>query len=62
MIDEIIEEPAGGAHRHPEKTIELTREAIVRNLKNLKRRKAKRLVETRYNKFCKMGRYKHTRS
>ncbi len=62
VIDEIIEEPAGGAHRDPETTIRLTQEAIVRNLKLLKRRKSKRLVENRYNKFAKMGRYKHPRS
>jgi len=62
IIDEIIEEPAGGAHRDPQTTIALTQEAIVKHLKLLKRRKAKRLVENRYNKFAKMGRFKHPRT
>jgi len=62
IIDEIIEEPAGGAHRDPETTIALTKEAIVKHLKLLKRRKVKRLLENRYNKFAKFGRYKHPRS
>jgi acetyl-CoA carboxylase carboxyl transferase subunit alpha len=61
VIDEIIEEPAGGAHRDPETTIALTRESIVRQLKRLKRFKPKRLVENRYNKFAKMGRFKKSR-
>ena len=62
IIDEIIEEPAGGAHRDPQTTIALTQEAIVKHLKLLKRRKAKRLAENRYNKFAKMGRFKHPRT
>jgi acetyl-CoA carboxylase carboxyl transferase subunit alpha len=62
IIDEIIEEPAGGAHRDPETTITLTKEAIVKHLKLLKRRKLKRLLENRYNKFAKFGRFKHPRS
>jgi acetyl-CoA carboxylase carboxyl transferase subunit alpha len=61
VIDEIIEEPAGGAHRDPQTTIELTKEAIVRHIKRLKRFKPKRLVENRYNKFAKMGRFKKSR-
>ncbi len=59
IIDEIIDEPAGGAHRDPETTIAATQEAIVRHLKLLKRRK--HLADHRYNKFAKMGRFKHSR-
>ncbi|MBT3191212.1 MAG: acetyl-CoA carboxylase carboxyltransferase subunit alpha [Verrucomicrobia bacterium] len=62
VIDEIVDEPAGGAHRDPETTIAATQEAIVRNIKKLKRRGAKRLVDQRYNKFVKIGRFKHARS
>jgi acetyl-CoA carboxylase carboxyl transferase subunit alpha len=61
VIDEIIEEPSGGAHRDPQKTIEVTKEAIVRHLKRLKRRKGRKLVESRYNKFARMGRFKSAR-
>jgi len=61
IIDEIIDEPVGGAHRDPETAIASTQEAIVRHLKLLKRRKIKRIVEQRYNKFAKIGRFKHPR-
>lgn len=62
IIDEIIEEPAGGAHRDPKATIAATQEAIVSNLKRLKRRKIKRLVDQRYTKLAKFGRYKYSRA
>lgn len=61
IIDEIIDEPPGGAHRDPETTIERTCEAIVRNLQRLKRQSGSRLRDTRYAKFAQMGRVKKTR-
>ena len=62
IIDEIINEPVGGAHRDPDTAIAATQEAIVRHIKRLKRRGSKRLVEQRFNKFAKIGRFKHPRS
>ena len=61
IIDGIIEEPAGGAHRDPETTIAATKEAIVDNIKRLKRRQIRRLVDQRYNKFAKIGRFQKKR-
>lgn len=58
VIDAIIEEPAGGAHRDPETTIAATKEAVITEIKRLKRQSGQRLTENRYNKFAKMGRYK----
>jgi acetyl-CoA carboxylase carboxyl transferase subunit alpha len=62
IIDEIIDEPVGGAHRDPEATIASTKEAIVRHIKRLKRGKTKRMLDRRYDKFAKIGRFKHPRS
>ena len=62
VIDEIIDEPAGGAHRDPDTTIAATEEAIVRHIKRLKRKATKRLVDQRFSKFAKLGRFKHSRS
>jgi acetyl-CoA carboxylase carboxyl transferase subunit alpha len=62
VIDEIIEEPAGGAHRDPATTIAATKTAIVEHIKRLKRRQVRRLVDQRYNKFAKIGRFKHSRA
>ena len=56
VIDQIIEEPAGGAHRDPGTTIAETRKAILAHIKRLKRLSASRLTENRYNKFASMGR------
>lgn len=61
VIDKIIEEPAGGAHRDPETTITATKEAIMVEIKRLKRTSGPRLAELRYKKFANMGRYKKTR-
>ena len=61
IIDEIIDEPAGGAHRDPETTIANTREAIIAALLRLKRQSPNRLRDSRYAKFARMGRVTKTR-
>jgi len=62
VIDKIIEEPAGGAHRDPETTIAATKEAVLAEIKRLKRISGPRLADSRYQKFARMGRYKTTRN
>jgi len=57
VIDEVIQEPAGGAHRDYPATIDAAKEIILRHLHALKRVSPKKLVERRYNKFAKMGRF-----
>lgn len=61
VIDKIIEEPAGGAHRDPETTIAETKVAVLAEIKRLKRQSGSRLAASRYEKFAKMGRYKQSR-
>lgn len=61
VIDKIIEEPAGGAHRDPETTIAETKTAVLAEIKRLKKMSGSRLAASRYEKFAKMGRYKQTR-
>lgn len=61
VIDKIIEEPAGGAHRDPETTIAETKIAVLAEFKRLNRISGSRLVASRYEKFTKIGRYKQTR-
>jgi acetyl-CoA carboxylase carboxyl transferase subunit alpha len=57
VIDEIIKEPLGGAHRDHKAMAETLHEALTRNLKELKKLSAKELVEERYQKFRKMSRF-----
>ena len=56
VIDEIIPEPLGGAHRDPHKMIETVGEAILRNLKELLPQSGEELKKQRNEKFLAMGR------
>jgi len=51
IIDEIIPEPFGGAHRHPIKQAEILKEKIIEELKELKEISLKELVKIRKNKY-----------
>ena len=55
VIDEIVPEPLGGAHRQFEKVAAALRSALARHLKELKARPLGKLLEERYAKFRKMG-------
>ena len=55
IIDEIIPEPLGGAHRDPQKMTETLKEALLRNLKALKVQSKEKIVELRYEKFRSIG-------
>jgi acetyl-CoA carboxylase carboxyl transferase subunit alpha len=55
IVDYVIEEPLGGAHRQPLKTAANLKAAIVSNLDRLSKLSAPDLQELRYQKFRKMG-------
>ncbi len=55
VIDEIIAEPVGGAHRDPEAAIANLGAAITRNLDALSGKTAQSLRHDREEKFLKMG-------
>ena len=54
IIDEIIMEPVGGAHRNHEKVFESVREAIAANLKTLKDLDSDTLKAQRREKYLKI--------
>jgi acetyl-CoA carboxylase carboxyl transferase subunit alpha len=56
VIDEIVKEPVGGAHRDHEATAANMKKAIARNLAELNKLSGDELVEGRYNKFRAMTR------
>lgn len=58
LIDGIIPEPLGGAHRNPEQAAMFVKEAIVSSLKDLKMMSAEERIEKRINKFVSMGVFK----
>lgn len=55
VIDEVIAEPAGGAHRHPEEAYEIVKTSIAKSLAQLKKISAEELVKSRFEKFRQMG-------
>lgn len=55
LIDEIIKEPLGGAHRDPTTTAENLKNYIVETLKDLKRVKMDTLIKRRYAKIRDLG-------
>jgi len=57
VIDAVIEEPAGGAHRHPRQMATRLKTYLVRTLRELVGKPADELVAARYEKFRVMGTY-----
>ena len=58
VIDEIIKEPVGGAHRDKDLTLENVRHSIINNLKSFKGMTQDEILNQRKNKFLKIGRSK----
>ncbi len=58
IIDGIIPEPPGGAHRDWGKSFQLLADSVDRHIRELKTIKTDELVELRYQKYRKMGIWK----
>ncbi|WP_110933483.1 acetyl-CoA carboxylase carboxyltransferase subunit alpha [Paenibacillus bouchesdurhonensis] len=61
VIEEIVPEPRGGAHRDYESTAESIKSALVRQLEDLSVLNADELLEDRYLKFRKIGHFAEAR-
>jgi acetyl-CoA carboxylase carboxyl transferase subunit alpha len=55
LIDEIIPEPLGGAHRDLEKTAASIKNAVIQNLRPLKNTSTDTLLKKRYQRWMSMG-------
>ena len=55
IIDEVIREPLGGAHRDPGSAISFAREAIERHLSEVMEVPRDELLETRYQRYRNIG-------
>lgn len=55
IIDRIIPEPPGGAHRNPQQAAMILKDTLLQELKLLNKLKPEKLVERRVEKFCNMG-------
>ena len=55
IIDKIVEEPEGGAHRDPDKAAEIVKGELLKSLTELSAIPVDNLLEMRIEKFSKMG-------
>ncbi len=62
LIDEVVREPPGGAHRDHKLSANILRRVIRRHLRELSSLRPEELVEARYRKFRAMGRFHESAS
>jgi acetyl-CoA carboxylase carboxyl transferase subunit alpha len=62
LIDQIINEPLGGAHRDPEVMMESLRKALTETLVNLRERPLNALLNSRYARLMGYGKFKEARA
>jgi acetyl-CoA carboxylase carboxyl transferase subunit alpha len=55
IVDRIVPEPQGGAHRNPQQAAMILKDTLLEELKTLGKLKPEKLVERRIEKFCNMG-------
>ncbi len=58
LVDEVLEEPLGGAHRNPNAMAEVIRNALIRNLDELGQLSPDQLLENRQRRLEGFGEYK----
>ena len=56
-VDEIVPEPAGGAHTDHDAAAKLVLQVLQKHFDELKKLPAQQLVESRYKKFRKMAQF-----
>ena len=57
IIDDIVPEPAGGAHADPEAAAQMVDDALARTLADVSGMSSEMRLAARYDKFRSMGRY-----
>jgi acetyl-CoA carboxylase carboxyl transferase subunit alpha len=57
VIDAIVEEPVGGAHKRPASAISRVKKAVLAEIRKLRQIPMDELLEQRYQKFAAMGRF-----
>ena len=57
IVDDVIPEPVGGAHRDPESTMAAVQNTLLQQISRLKRYSGKRLIEKRFDKYTRIGKF-----
>lgn len=55
VVDRVIEEPIGGAHREPSGTIRAVKDVLIEELEQLSSRTSEQLLQQRYERFRQLG-------
>ena len=58
LVDEVLEEPLGGAHRNPKEAAEVIRNALLRSLDELDALSTEQLLEQRQRRLASFGQFK----
>ncbi len=58
VIDEVVPEPLGGAHKDPPKTAAALKDALLRHLSELMELSPDELLKSRYDRYRGIGRYR----
>jgi len=60
LIDTILPEPLGGAHRNPDQLMETVRKSLKEHLTKLQKKSLKQLLDLRYERLLSYGKFKET--
>jgi len=58
LVDEVLPEPLGGAHRNPQETADVIRNALLKNLEELDQLSVDQLLENRQRRLASFGQFK----
>jgi acetyl-CoA carboxylase carboxyl transferase subunit alpha len=58
LVDKVVSEPLGGAHRDPQAAAQTLKKALAESLRQLREKKPKELVEERLERLMSYGRFK----
>ena len=58
LVDEVLQEPLGGAHRNPEEAAEVIRNALIKTLDELDAVPLDQLLEDRQKRLAGFGEFK----
>ena len=60
LVDTILPEPVGGAHRNPNQLMETVRKSLKEHLTKLQKKSLKQLLDLRYERLLSYGKFKET--
>jgi acetyl-CoA carboxylase carboxyl transferase subunit alpha len=60
LVDAVLPEPLGAAHRDPQATAEVIRNAVIKHLADVERLEIEQLLEQRQSRIAAFGQYRES--